>query len=68
MVAEGKRLHIYRVPGNKGILGNEIADDIAKNAIRLSTKPVTEIRKSLKTIHDEVFEMTDRRIKVRWMP
>ncbi|XP_017465837.1 PREDICTED: uncharacterized protein LOC108358852 [Rhagoletis zephyria] len=64
--AESKRLHIYWVPGHKGILGNEIADEIAKSAIRLASEPVREIQKSLKTIYNEISERAGCRIRGRW--
>lgn len=37
-------MHIYWVPGPKGIPENEIDDEIAKSAIRLGTEPPQEIR------------------------
>lgn len=47
-VVTGKRLHVYWVPGHKGVSGNKIADDITKSAIRWLTAPLQKIRKSLK--------------------
>lgn len=40
-VTEGKRLHIYIfsfLPGHKGVMGFEIANEMAKSAIRLSNE------------------------------
>lgn len=65
VVNASKLLHIYWVPGHKGITGNEIADQIAKSAVRLAIESVQEIRKSLKTICNEIFKRADRWIRAR---
>ena len=36
---------VYWIPGHKGVLGNEIANEMAKSAIRLATELVQKIRK-----------------------
>ena len=65
IVAAGKRLHIYGVLGHTGVTGNEVADEIAKGAIRLTTEPVPKTLESLKTIHNEISERADRWIRAR---
>lgn len=55
-------VYLYWVPGHRGIPRNEIANKIAKSAIRLAIVPVKEIRKSLKTIYSEISKRADRRI------
>lgn len=46
-------VYIYTV--FEALKNSEIADEIAKTAIRLFTEPVQEVRKSLKTIYNEIF-------------
>lgn len=49
---EGKRLDIYWISHHTGFMGNEIADEIAKNVIHLTIAPEQNIQKSLKTIYE----------------
>lgn len=46
--AESRRLHIYWLPGHKGIVENETVDEIAKRVVRLVTQPLQDIRKFFK--------------------
>lgn len=55
MAAIRKRLHIrviYWVSGHKDI--PEIVDEVTKSAIRLATKEMQIMRKSLKILHNEI--------------
>ena len=65
-LAGNSRLHIYWVPGHKGIMGNEIVDEIAKSAVRLPFEQENDIPKPLNTIYNEMDHHMKRRVEARW--
>nr|AMS38355.1 hypothetical protein [Bactrocera tryoni] len=65
-VARSKQLHFYWVPGHKGIEGNEIVDEIAKNGVRLTSENVINIGKPMHCLYDDLDRSMVKKIKTRW--